>query len=405
MFKLSRFLKNYKKEVLLGPAFKLVEAVFELIVPLVMAEIIDTGVKNKDISYVLLMGGIMLLLGVVGLCSTLVCQRYASVASQGFGTDVRNELFKHIMKFSNNEIDRLGTSSLITRLTNDINQMQIAVAMLIRLVVRAPFLVMGSIIMAMLLDLKLSLVFIAVTPLLALAVYLIMSRSIPYFRVIQRKLDKISVITRENLSGARVIRAFSKKESEEDRFSEANNDLIRTYINVGKISTLLNPVTYLIMNTGIIAVIWFGGLRVDNGVLTQGQIIAFVNYMSQILLALIVVANLVIIFTKASASAARINEVFETNTSITDNSRILNDIDNKKPDMKIQYKNVNFSYNRESGEKALTNINLDIKKGETVGIIGGTGAGKSTLVNLLLRLYETDSGEILIDGINIKNYP
>ncbi|MDF2685696.1 MAG: transporter ATP-binding protein, partial [Clostridia bacterium] len=391
MFKLLRFLKNYKKEVLLGPAFKIVEAIFELIVPLVMAEIIDTGVKNKDIGYVFLMGGIMLLLGVVGLCSTLVCQKYASVASQGFGTDVRNALFKHIISFSNSEIDRFRTPSLITRMTNDINQMQVAVAMLIRLVIRAPFLVVGSIIMAMLLDLKLSLIFVAVTPLIALTLYLIMSRSIPYFRNIQKKLDKLSMITRENLSGARVIRAFSKNENEEKRFSEANDDLIKTYIGVGKISALLNPITFIIMNIGIIAVIWFGGIRVDTGVLTQGQIIAFVNYMSQILLALIVVANLVIIFTKASASAARINEVFEIKPSIIDNKEILSDISDIKTDIKIEYKNVDFSYSKESGERVLTNINLKVHKGETIGIIGGTGAGKSTMVNLLLRLYDIDN--------------
>lgn len=407
MFKLSRFLKNYKKEVLLGPAFKIVEAIFELLVPLVMAEIIDTGVKNKDINYIFLMGGVMLLLGVVGLCSTLVCQKFASVASQGFGTDVRNALFKHILSFSNTEIDKFGTPTLITRLTNDINQMQIAVSMLIRLVVRAPFLVIGSIIMAMFLDLKLSLVFLAVTPLIALALYFIMSRSVPYFRVIQKKLDRLSLITRENLSGARVIRAFSKKESETLRFSKANDDLIKTYINVGKISSLLNPVTYVIMNLGIIAVIWFGGIRVFEGALSQGKIIAFVNYMSQILIALIVVANLVIIFTKAFASAARINEVFGMKPSIYDEVKeasVIKKTDNIESDIKIKYKDINFSYTKENEKQVLSDIKLDVIKGETLGIIGGTGSGKSTLVNLLLRLYDVESGEILIDGKDIKNY-
>ena len=318
MFKLARFLKPYKKQVIAGPIFKLIEAVFELIVPLVMANIIDIGVKNNDGPYIWRMGGLLLLLGVVGLCSTLVCQYFASIASQGFGTELRNKLFRHINTFSYAEVDKFGTPSLITRLTNDVNQMQQAVAMLIRLVIRAPFLAVGAIVMAMLLDLKMSLIFLVAAPFLAGVIFLVMNRSIPFYRGIQKKLDRISLISRENLSGARVIRAFSKQESEKERFQQASDDLSKTAIRVGKISALLNPATTVILNIAIIGIVWYGGRRVQIGDLSQGEIIAFVNYINQILLAMIVIANLVVLFTKASASAARINEVLETMPSIVE---------------------------------------------------------------------------------------
>ncbi|MBC8569995.1 ABC transporter ATP-binding protein [Zongyangia hominis] len=402
MWKLARYLKHFKKEVILGPFFKLLEAIFELIVPLVMAKIIDVGVKNGDTRYVLTMGGVMVLLGVAGLGFALTCQYFAAKASQGFGTMVRNDLFAHISSLSHGEVDRIGTPSLITRITGDVNQLQVAVAMLIRLVVRAPFLVIGAAVMAMMLDLRLSLVFLAAAPLVGLALYFVMSRSVPFYRVIQKKLDRISLITRENLEGARVIRAFSKQDTERARFHAASEDAMVSSIRVGKIAALLNPLTFAIMNLAIVAIVWFGGFRVDTGALSQGQIIAFVNYMTQILLALVVVANLVIIFTKSSASAARVNEVFATQPSITDPEKALSTKDAAAP--KIQFRDVSFSYPG-SGEVSLSHISVDIQKGQTVGIIGGTGSGKSTLVNLIPRFYDATEGSILVDGVDVRSYP
>ncbi len=404
MFKLARYLKHFKKEVILGPLFKLTEAVFELIVPLVMARIIDVGIPSGDTGYILRMGGLMVLLGVAGLGFALTCQYFAARASQGFGTLVRNDLFRRINSFSHREIDRFGTPSLITRITNDINQLQVAVAMLIRLVIRAPFLIIGSVVMALLLDWQLSLVFLVAAPLVALVLYLVMSRSVPYYRTIQKKLDRISLITRENLEGVRVIRAFSKQKEEEKRFDEASDDLAATSVRVGKISALLNPLTYVIMNLAVVAIIWFGGMRVDAGALSQGQIIAFVNYMSQILLALVVVANLVVLFTKASACAARVNEVLETDASVKEERAGPAAPAAGKDTPRMEFRNVSFSYGDE-GDYALQNISLTIAPGETVGIIGGTGSGKSTLVNLIPRFYDATVGEVLVDGVNVKKYP
>ena len=401
MFKLAKkYLGAFKKELIIGPAAKLVEAIFELIVPLIMADIIDVGVNGgAGKPYIYRMGGIMILMGALGLCSTLVCQYLASRASQGVGTVIRNDLFRHIGELSHAELDRFGTPSLITRVTNDVNQVQSAVAMLIRLVVRAPFLVIGAAVMAMTIDLKLSLVFLAVMPLVAAVLYFIMFRSIPFYKVIQKKLDKISLITRESLTGARVIRAFSREKAEEERFAEANDDFAVTSMRVGRLSALLNPLTYAIMNLAIAAIIWFGGFRVDSGALSQGQVIAFVNYMTQISLALVVVANLVVLFTKAAASSARINEVFDTETSVTDGNGA--NISTRAP--KIEFKDVSFSYS-EGGDNALENISFSVNRGETVGIIGGTGSGKSTLVNLIPRFYDAEQGQVLIDGADVKQY-
>lgn len=402
MWKLARYLKYFKRQVILGPLFKLTEAVFELIVPLVMASIIDVGVKNQDMGYVLRMGGVLLLLGAVGLGCALTCQYFAARASQGVGTMLRNDLFRHINSLSHSEIDRFGTPTLITRITNDVNQLQLAVAMLIRLVIRAPFLAIGAIIMAMMLDLKLSLIFLIATPLIVGVLYFVMSRSIPFFRTIQKKLDKLALITRENLEGARVIRAFSRQKSEEKRFEDASEDQTRTSIVVGRLSALLNPLTYAIMNLAIVAIIWFGGMQVDSGILTQGEIIAFVNYMTQILLALVVVANLVVIFTKASACASRVNEVFETATSIPPSGG--GAVTPAAGAPKIQLRDVRFAYGA-TGDAALEHLNLTIQPGETVGIIGSTGSGKSTLVNLIPRLYDVTEGEVLVDGVNVREYP
>lgn len=316
MRKLFPFLKDYKLQLTIGPLCKLLEAVFELIVPLVMASIIDTGVANRDTAYIYKMGGVMLLLGAVGLASALVCQKSASIASQGSGTKLRTALFAHINKLSFQELDKIGTPSLITRMTNDINQLQLAVAMLIRLVIRAPFLVIGAIAMSFTIHAGLAFVFVIAAVLIAAILYLVMSRSVPFFKLVQKKLDKISLLARENLSGSRVIRAFGKQREEQARFNTSADELAKTAVRVGKLSALLNPMTYVVTNLAIVAVVWFGAGLVDTGDMLPGEIIALVNYMTQILLAMVVVANLVVIFTKASASAARINEVFETRPSV-----------------------------------------------------------------------------------------
>lgn len=400
MFKLLPYLKNYKKEVILGPIFKLLEAIFELMVPLVMAKIIDIGVKNGDYNYVIKAGIALLVLGFLGLFCALVCQYSAAKASQGFGTDLRNDLFSHINSLSHSEIDIIGTSSLITRLTNDVNQLQLAVAMFIRLAFRAPFIIIGSAVMAMTLDLKLSIVFLFAIPLISLTLFWVMSKSIPFYSNIQKKLDKISLITEENLEGARVIRAFSKEENEKKRFIDASDDYTIASINVSKISALLNPLTSIIMNFAIVAILWYGGYRVNIGALTQGQIIAFVNYMTQISLTLVVFANLVVIFTKAFASGERVYEILEINSSITDKNTKISPVSNA---LKVEFKNVSFSY-KGSNKNSLSNANIKVNTGETIGIIGGTGSGKSTLINLIPRFYEATEGEVLIDGVNVKDY-
>ena len=402
LFRLRRFLRHYKKQVIFGPIFKLIEAVFELIVPLVMAQIIDVGIDRGDTAYVWKMGGVLLVLGITGLISALICQYLASVASQGFGTELRNALFSHINSLSHHEIDKFGTPSLITRMTNDINQLQYAVAMLIRLVIRAPFLAIGAVIMAMSIDLKLSLIFLVATPLIVAVLYFIMSRSVPLYRVIQKKLDKISLISRENLEGNRVIRAFSKQKQEEKRFEDASEDLAKTAIRVGKISALLNPATFLIMNFAILAIVWFGGVRVNLGDMTSGQIVAFVNYMTQILLALVVVANLVVTFTKAAASGARVNEVFDMKSSIVEQKDAA-PIQKDETAPAVSFENVSFSYDG-SDRYALHDIHFHIERGQTVGIIGGTGAGKSTLVNLIPRFYDTTKGCVRVFGHDVRDY-
>lgn len=399
MVKLLKYLKDYKLQLTLGPACKLLEAIFELIVPLVMASIIDVGVKNGDSGYVLMMGGVMILLGAVGLCSALVCQKSASIASQGSGTKLRNALYQHINTLSYAEIDKIGTPSLITRMTNDINQLQYAVAMLIRLVIRAPFLVIGAMIMATTINLNLSIIFFIASPLIALVLYFVMSKSVPLFKLIQKRLDKLSLVSREGLSGARVIRAFHKEDKEEDRFNKANDDLANTAQSVGMLSALLSPLTYAITNLAIVAIVWFGGGLVDTGEMKTGEIIALVSYMTQILLAMVVVANLVVTFTKASASAARVNEVFDLKPSITDGSATELKLDDSKSF--IEFDNVSFGY---GGGDVLKNISFSVEKGETIGIIGTTGSGKSSLVNLIPRYYDATKGNVFVGGNNVKDY-
>ncbi|SFC97980.1 ABC transporter ATP-binding protein [Clostridium uliginosum] len=403
MFKLISFLKPYKKECIVGPIFKLFEAILELILPTIMALLINNGVTNRDSSYVIKMGGIMLCMTIFGFCSSLVCQYYAACASQGFGTDLRNAIFKHISSLSYTEIDKFGSSSLINRITNDVNQLQIAIALLIRLVIRAPFICIGATIMAMILDFKLSLILISSTPFFALILYFFITKTSPLYKKYQKNLDELSLIIGETLRGVRVIRAFSKIYKEKKRFKEKNDDLTHTSINVGKISALLNPLTSFVMNSAIIVLLWVGAFQINSGTLLPGTIIAFVNYITQILLALIVVSNLIVLFTKASASAGRINELFETDTSIIENIGSVNENSDINTSA-IEFNKVYFNYN-EASDMVLENISLSINKGETVGIIGGTGSGKSTFVNLIPRFYEVNAGEILVNGINVKKYP
>lgn len=404
MYKLRRFLKEYKNQCITGMLCKLFEAILELLVPLVMANIIDVGVKNGDAAYVLKMGGLMVLLGVVGLCSALVCQYLASRASQGVGTKIRRELFAHINSLSYAELDRLGTPSLITRITNDVNQVQQAVAMGIRLLTRSPFIVIGAMIMTMIINLKMSVIFFIAALLIGITLYLVMSKSIPIFGEMQKKLDQIGLVSRENLSGNRVIRAFSKQKSEKQRIDKATEDLAETSIRVSRLSALLSPVTFAVTNLAIIAIIWFGAVNVKNGGgMLSGDIIALVNYMTQILLAMIVVSNLVVLLTKASASAARISEVFETMPSVEEKSCENLNISTNEKTFKVEFDNVTFSYG--DGDDELTNISFKIKRGQTVGIIGGTGSGKSTLINLIPRFYDVKSGSVRVDGINVADYP
>ncbi|WP_026887663.1 ABC transporter ATP-binding protein [Clostridium beijerinckii] len=400
---LLKFVKPYKRQVILGPIFKLLEAVFEISIPTIMIFITDKGIETKNINYIFEIGLIMLFMAVLGVLSSFTCQYFASIASQGFGTALRNEMFKKIGTFSYNEIDDFGTPSLINRVTNDVNQLQLGLAMLIRLAIRVPFLCVGGIIMAMYLDVKLSLIMYLSIPFFAFAIYLIMNKSLPLYKVVQKKLDKLSLILRENLSGVRVIRAFSRVEGEKVRFRESNEELSSTAIKVGKISALMNPVTSIIMNFALMAVIWFGGIRVNVGGMTTGQVIAYINYINMVLSALIVLASLIVTFTKAAASAARVNEVFRTEPSIkyNGNSEFSKNINKDIPI--IKFDNVSFSY-KGSKEDAISNISFEIKRGQMVGIIGGTGSGKTTLVNLIPRLYDTSKGDVMLNGINVRDY-
>ncbi|MGN0382715.1 MAG: ABC transporter ATP-binding protein [Eubacterium sp.] len=405
MMRLAGYLKNYKLQIIIGPFFKLLEAIFELIVPLVMASIIDKGINGDGgQKYILHMGALMILLGFIGLCFALICQYMAAVASQGVGTLLRNDMFRHINSLSHAEIDKIGTTSLVTRITNDVNQIQLAIAMLIRLAIRAPFLMIGATLLAMNIDLKLSLVFIVMAILVTIVLYGIMAKSVPFYRVLQKMLDKVSLLTRENLAGARVVRAFSKQEREKEEFGDVADGMAIVASRVGRLSALITPLNTAILNISIIALLWFGGFRVNIGRLTQGEIIALINYMTQISVVLVVLANLVIIFTKAGASASRINEVFDIKSSINNaENAVTTDLNSKKHNIPmLEFRNVSFSY-CDSKEKVLENISFSLERGQILGIIGGTGSGKSTLASLIPRFYEVSEGEILINGINIKN--
>ncbi|PJI09655.1 MULTISPECIES: ABC transporter ATP-binding protein [Clostridium] len=403
MFEIFKFIKPYKKQVILGPIFKLMEAIFEISIPTIMVLITDKGISIRNTHYIIEIGLIMLLMATLGVVASFTCQYFASIASQGFGTILRNELFKKIGTFSYNEIDDFGTPSLINRVTNDVNQLQLALAMFIRLAIRVPFLCVGGIVMAMFLDLKLSSIMYLSIPVFAFVIYLIMSKSLPMYKLVQKKLDNLALILRENLSGIRVIRAFSMMENEKTRFKNANDDLANTAIRVGKISALMNPLTSVIMNFAILALLWFGAIRVNGGAITRGKIIAYINYINLVLSALIIVANLIVIFTKAAASASRVQEVFDTEPSIKYVDE--KDFEDKKDsDSLIKFDNVSFAY-KDSKEYAIEDISFEIKRGQTVGIIGGTGAGKTTLINLIPRLYDVTKGKILISGLDVEKYP
>ena len=402
MRKLVKYLKNYKLNLTLGPLAKLTEAIFELIVPLVMSDIIDNGIDGDGgLEYVLSHGAIMVALGVLGLACALTCQYLAAKCSQGFGTELRNDLFRHINTLSFKELDKFGTPSIVNRLSSDVNQLQYMVAMLIRLVIRAPFLVIGAAVMAMTINLKLSLIFIAAAPLIAVVLYFIMSRSIPLYKNVQQKLDKVAQITRENLSGVRVVRAFSEQEYEKDRFDKSADELTRGAIVVGRISALLNPATFVIINAAIIAILWFGGGLVNTGEMTQGEVFAFVNYMTQISLALVVVAQLVVTVTKAIASGTRVVELLDATPSITDEGNT--EVDTSVDAPAVKFDHVSFGYNE--GKYTLTDLTLTVPRGASVGVIGGTGSGKSTLVNLLARFYDVSEGSVELFGTDVKKYP
>ncbi|AIQ18908.1 ATP-binding protein [Paenibacillus sp. FSL H7-0357] len=402
MFKIAVFLKPYRKEVILGPIFKLLEAILELLLPTIVALIVNNGIGGQDSAYVYRMGGLMLLMSLLGFGCSMVCQYYAARASQGFGTSLRNKMFKHISLLSYAELDTFGTPSLINRITSDVNQLQLAVAMLIRLVVRAPFICIGAIIMSMILDFRLSLILLAATPVFGVILYFIITRSSPLYRKYQQKLDHLALVLSENLSGIRVIRAFAEARREKQRFNEASDDLTATAIRVGRISAWLGPMTTLVVNAAIIAILWAGGIHIDAGRLSQGEIIAFINYVTQILLALIVVSNLVILFTKAASSANRVNEVLAAETSISDEGNsALPVMEAAAP--AISFEHVSFGYNK-TGELALQDISVVINRGETVGLIGSTGSGKSTFVNLIPRFYDAVEGEVRVGGVNVKEY-
>ena len=397
-----QYLKEYKWSCIFGALSKWIEAVLELLVPLVVANIIDVGVGERgSISYVLAGGGVMLAMGAVGFGCAIFCQRSASIASQGFGTNVRNALFRHINTLSYRELDKIGTASLVTRTTNDVNQMQSAVAMIIRLVVRAPFIAVGSVILCFTIDWQIGLIVTVVAVLVGLVLWVIMHKSVPYYSKNQKKLDRLTQITNENLEGARVVRAFSRREGERERFDAAAEDMLQNSLRIGKISAWLNPLTFAIVNFGVAIILFVSGYKVNtDATFTSGEIVALINYMTQILNAMIVISNLVSLFTKAHASMNRVSEVFDTHSSIDVGGTA-------QPDLgapAIRMKDVSFSY-AGTEQYSLSDITLDIPRGATVGIIGGTGSGKSTLVSLLPRLYDASRGEVEIFGHNVKEYP
>lgn len=399
MRKLLRFLKDYKKESILSPLFKLLEASFELFVPLVMAAIIDTGIGNKDGGFILKMCGILILLALVGLTCSITAQYFAAKAAVGFATKVRHALFDHIQKLSYTEMDTAGTDTMITRMTSDINQAQSGVNMVLRLFLRSPFIVFGAMIMAFTIDVKAALIFVVTIPVLSIVVFGIMIITIPLFRRVQASLDKVLGVTRENLTGSRVIRAFNKEQEEIADFDESNEKLTDVQLFVGKISALMNPLTYIIINVALVILIWTGAIRVNIGKISQGEVVALVNYMSQILVELVKLANLIITVTKAIACGNRVQSIFEMETSMVDG----NGSGKEDTGYTVEFRNVSMRY-KGAGADTLTGIDFKAKPGDTIGIIGGTGSGKSSVVNLIPRFYDVTEGQVMVDGMDVRDY-
>lgn len=409
MTKLLKYLKSYEKESILGPLFKLLEASFELMIPIVMARIIDIGIKERDLNYIWKMCLIMIALGIIGLICSLTAQYFAAKAAVGFATNLRKDLFRHIQQLSYSEIDEIGTSTLIARMTNDINQVQSGVNLVLRLFLRSPFIVIGAMLMAFTINVKAALIFVVTIPLLTIVVFGIMFISIPLYKKVQKRLDGVLKVTRENLTGVRVIRAFQREESEKINFEHSSKNLMDIQLFVGRISALLNPITYVIINGAIIVLIWVGAIQVEVGIITQGAVIALVNYMSQILTELIKLANLIITFTKSLACANRIQSIFETESTLVEptnptdikNAANIDKLENK--DDILVFDHVSFTY-KNAKEESLSDIHFTVKKGQTIGIIGGTGSGKSSLVNLIPRFYDATKGNVRFHGGDVKRY-
>lgn len=404
---LRRFGGKFRRYMVIGPACKLIEVIFDLLTPLVIAQMIDKGIGSHDVSAVIHYGMLLAAMAVIGISFTLVCQKMAALTSQGMGTDIRGALYEHINKLSYAELDRFGTPSLITRITNDVNQVQLAVALGVRMLIRWPFLAVGSMVAALAIDLKLGMIFLICTPAIGLVFWFVMARCIPYYKQLQAKLDRIALIYREGLSGARVVRAFVREDHECERFAQAADDQANTAIAVGKLSSILNPVTFLVMNLGVCAILWVGGIQVNVGELTQGQVMAFVNYMTQTLTSIVYVANLVVVFTKASASASRINEVLNCEPSITDEgnqSVALPKPGNVAPVPALSLSHASFSFGA-GAANAVNDVTLELPLGKTLGIIGGTGSGKSTLVSLIPRLYDAGTGSVSVMGADVRTWP
>lgn len=407
---LRRFGGKFRRYMVIGPACKLIEVIFDLLTPLVIAQMIDKGIGSHDVSAVIHYGMLLAAMAVIGISFTLVCQKMAALTSQGMGTDIRGALYEHINKLSYAELDRFGTPSLITRITNDVNQVQLAVALGVRMLIRWPFLAVGSMCAALAIDLKLGIIFLICTPAIGLVFWVVMARCIPYYKQLQAKLDRIALICREGLSGARVVRAFVREDHERERFAQAADDQAHTAIAVGKLSSILNPVTFLMMNLGVCAILWVGGIQVNVGELTQGQVMAFVNYMTQTLTSIVYVANLVVVFTKASASASRINEVLNCVPSITDEDNEpvalpqapATDVD--APVSALSLSHTSFSFGV-GAANAVNDVTLELPLGKTLGIIGGTGSGKSTLVSLIPRLYDASTGSVSVMGADVRTWP
>lgn len=408
---LRRFGGKFRRYMVIGPACKLIEVIFDLLTPLVIAQMIDKGIGVHDVNAVVHYGMLLGAMAVIGISFTLVCQKMAALTSQGMGTDIRGALYEHINKLSYAELDRFGTPSLITRITNDVNQVQLAVALGVRMLIRWPFLAVGSMVAALAIDLKLGMIFLICTPAIGLVFWFVMARCIPYYKQLQAKLDRIALICREGLSGARVVRAFVREGHERERFAQAADDQANTAIAVGKLSSILNPVTFLVMNLGVCAILWVGGIQVNVGELTQGQVMAFVNYMTQTLTSIVYVANLVVVFTKASASASRINEVLNCEPSITDEGN--QSVALPKPSElaggavpvpALSLSHASFSFGA-GAANAVNDVTLELPLGKALGIIGGTGSGKSTLVSLIPRLYDASTGSVSVMGADVRTWP